>query len=191
MTTAMSGKIISAKRKVLGFTLLELLVVMTIAGILAAVGIVSYGTVQVKARDAKRKNDLESIARALEMYRNDFGRYPESVDGKISLVSGVGLEWGAAFVDDEIYMQQLPVDKRNGYVYQVDNTLPKGQWYRLFARLENTEDVAVATDQTNPGVPQRYVPIDGTPPLDGDSCKEGCNYYLGSTNATLPAMEAD
>lgn len=49
-----------------GFTLMELLVVVSIMGILIALGTVSYTTAQKKSRDAKRKGDLRGIQNALE-----------------------------------------------------------------------------------------------------------------------------
>ncbi len=49
-----------------GFTLVEILVAITIIAVLAAVGIVVFGGVQTKARDARRSQDLDAIANAIE-----------------------------------------------------------------------------------------------------------------------------
>lgn len=49
-----------------GFTLVELLVAITIIAVLAAVGIVVFGGVQAKARDSRRSQDLTALANALE-----------------------------------------------------------------------------------------------------------------------------
>ena len=49
-----------------GFTLVELLVAITIIAVLAAVGVVVFGGVQAKARDSRRSQDLTAIANALE-----------------------------------------------------------------------------------------------------------------------------
>jgi general secretion pathway protein G len=62
-----------------GFTFIEILVVVTIIGVLASIGIVSYQSVNEKSRDNKRKADIESIRSALEMYRADNGNYPVSL----------------------------------------------------------------------------------------------------------------
>lgn len=59
------------------FTLFELLVSISIIGILIAVASLSYGTAQKKARDARRIEDVNSIQKAMEMYysQNNY-QYP-------------------------------------------------------------------------------------------------------------------
>jgi len=57
------------------FTLLELLVVISIIGILIALGVTSYITAQRRTRDAKRKADLETVRQGLVLYRQDNGDY--------------------------------------------------------------------------------------------------------------------
>ena len=49
-----------------GFTIVELVVVMTIMGILLTLGIVGLGASQANARDTERKSDIEAIAKGLE-----------------------------------------------------------------------------------------------------------------------------
>lgn len=51
-----------------GFTLFELLVSISIIGILMAVASVSYSSAQKKARDARRMEDMTSIQKAAEVY---------------------------------------------------------------------------------------------------------------------------
>ena len=52
----------------LGFTLMELLVVISIIAILVTIGLSSFATAQKKGRDARRKGDLTSLSNALEQY---------------------------------------------------------------------------------------------------------------------------
>ncbi len=60
-----------------GFTLLELLVVISIIAILISVGMTSFATAQKKGRDAKRKGDIKSVQNALEQYYSVCGyQYP-------------------------------------------------------------------------------------------------------------------
>jgi general secretion pathway protein G len=66
-----------------GFTLVELTVVIAIIGILATLGLTNYQASMQRARDGKRKADLEQIRSALEMYRTDNQTYPVG-----TLVSG-------------------------------------------------------------------------------------------------------
>lgn len=49
-----------------GFTLVELLVVISIIAVLSVIGITIFSGVQKNARDARRKGDIESISKALE-----------------------------------------------------------------------------------------------------------------------------
>lgn len=54
-----------------GFTLVELLVVVSIIAVLSVMGIVVLGNVQKGARDARRKADIQAISKALEVNYND------------------------------------------------------------------------------------------------------------------------
>jgi prepilin-type N-terminal cleavage/methylation domain-containing protein len=56
------------KRTSPGFSLLELLVVISIMGIIIAMLAVSFGTAQVKARDSKRRSDIKALQNAFEQY---------------------------------------------------------------------------------------------------------------------------
>ncbi|MES2876418.1 MAG: prepilin-type N-terminal cleavage/methylation domain-containing protein [Patescibacteria group bacterium] len=51
-----------------GFTIVELLVVIVVIGILASITMVAFSNVQASARDAERKTELASIAKALQIY---------------------------------------------------------------------------------------------------------------------------
>ncbi len=121
-----------------GLTLIELLVVMAILGLLSTVAFSQYRTSQQKARDAKRKADLDNIARALEMYYNDNQSYPTaSLDGKI-----MGISWGSEFsktygTQTVIYMKELPKDPAANWHYCYESN---GSYYKLFAKLENNKD---------------------------------------------------
>ncbi len=59
-----------------GFTIVELLVVIVIIAILAAVSIVAYNGVQTRAENTKTLSGLGQLGKALQLYKNDNGRYP-------------------------------------------------------------------------------------------------------------------
>lgn len=63
------------KKKLFGFTLLELLVVISIVGILVAMGAVAFTTAQKRGRDSKRRGDIQAIQKAYEQYFADNGLY--------------------------------------------------------------------------------------------------------------------
>lgn len=73
-----------------GFTIVELLIVIVIIGILAAITIVAYNGIQNRARDTQRKSDLSQIAKALQLYKLDNGSYPNTSSGCASGSSGNG-----------------------------------------------------------------------------------------------------
>lgn len=64
-----------------GFSLAELLVVVTIISILATVVLGSVGQAASSARDAERLSDIRTIQQALELFHADNGRYPGVQDG--------------------------------------------------------------------------------------------------------------
>ncbi len=58
------------------FTLIELLIVVAIIGILAAIAVPNFLNAQVRAKLANSQSDMKALATALEMYRLDHNRYP-------------------------------------------------------------------------------------------------------------------
>lgn len=64
-----------------GFTIVELLIVVVVIAIVASITIIAYGGIQARARDATRIDKIKHIAKAIELYRIDNGRYPAIQDG--------------------------------------------------------------------------------------------------------------
>lgn len=60
-----------------GFTIVELLIVIVVIGILAAITVVAYNGIQNRARNTERQTDIQAIHKALEMYYIDHGNYPK------------------------------------------------------------------------------------------------------------------
>ncbi len=165
-----------SRSKSAGFTLIELLVVIVIIGILSGLGLGSFMSSQQKARDARRKGDLDNISKALELYYNDKGVYPVG-DGVIEgCASAAPCQWGDEWQDDNgtFYMVQLPSDPSGGYNYHY---VSAGADFQIYARLENLKDGSIPTD--GGGNPLGYTGTVCT--VEGSEC----NYGVSSTNSTL------
>jgi prepilin-type N-terminal cleavage/methylation domain-containing protein len=65
------------KQRNAGFTIVELLIVIVVIGILAAITIVAYNGVQARARNVDRQADVNAIVKALALYYVDNGNYPK------------------------------------------------------------------------------------------------------------------
>ena len=107
------------RRRQSGFTLLELLVVMTIIGILAAVAIPALRDSPQRAREAALREDLFTLRSTIDQYHGDKGYYPPDL---ATLVS-------------EGYLRQIPVDPM---------TKSRDTWAVDFEQLEPTAEGAAA-----------------------------------------------
>lgn len=68
------------KNKGQGFTIVELLIVIVVIGLLAALVIVQFSNVQARARDSERKSDIRAIqSKVAEFYALN-GRYPTALN---------------------------------------------------------------------------------------------------------------
>ena len=73
-------------KKVRGFTLLELLVVVVIIGLLAAFVAPKYFGQIGRSKAQIARAQIESFEKALDQYRIDTGRYPNTAEGLVALV---------------------------------------------------------------------------------------------------------
>jgi prepilin-type N-terminal cleavage/methylation domain-containing protein len=103
-----------------GFTLVELLIVIVILGILAAVVIARFGGATRETREASLKGNLKTIRSSLEAYKANSrsNSYPTVLDD---------LWDGTAFdVDSKTFLERIPIDPffRKKAVYQVTAAFP-------------------------------------------------------------------
>src|SRR3989344_9093184 len=76
-----------------GFTLIEILVAITILSILTGVGSVAYKNALTKGDDNRRKQDLVQVKGALELYFQGNGKYPPGVGTDYSFASDAAANW--------------------------------------------------------------------------------------------------
>ena len=104
-----------SQRRRHGFTIVELLVVIVIIGILAAITVVAYGNIQQRSRDAVRLQDARTIEKALVLYRAQTGTLfgPTSVDGswETSFEDGPG-DFMETLVSSST-LSKVPIDPQN------------------------------------------------------------------------------
>lgn len=120
-----------------GFSLIELLVVVTVIGILTSLGISSFKGAQAKARDSIRQTDLKNLATALEVYYQKNGSY---IDGTAGVDGDCSSADTAKFYSDIApYMvnNSVPKDPQTGNFYCYVSIGNIASSYRLFARLED------------------------------------------------------
>lgn len=136
-----------------GFTLVELLIVISIITFLVLMGISYFRSQIFKGHDAVRKADLKRLQISFEEYEKDNNCYPDAQ--LVSCEPGVGLK---------PYTNKIPCDpqSKESYFYETDGTVCS-RWYRLYTVLVNQSD----TDIISPGV--------------GPS--GAYNYYVSSPNA--------
>lgn len=144
------------KRSEQGFTLLELLVVMTIIGILASIAIPALRDSPQRAREAALREDLFTLRSTIDSYHGDKGYYPPDL---------------ATLVSDG-YMRQIPVDPM---------TKSRDTWVVEMEQLEAGDESTSATpggtsatappEPTTPGIIDVHSGSDAKA-LDGSVYKE-------------------
>lgn len=65
-------------RRYQGFTIVELLIVIVVIAILAAISVVVYNGISARANDARRASDIKTVVRLIEAYNAENGNYPST-----------------------------------------------------------------------------------------------------------------
>ena len=173
------------KKTTAGFTLMELLIAITIMLIISGVSLSAFWQSQKKSRDSQRKSELAQIARALELFNEDFAEYPDSspnglIMGCQSVVGGmtIGCNWESEFKAyprdvEVIYMKELPADPGNSYGYYYEKS---GDEFYLYSVLENDQDATYNT-----------VGWDASGSGPANECGESfCRYKLSNAGVIYP-----
>lgn len=92
-----------------GFTIVELLIVIVVIAILAAITIVAYNGVQQRARNSSRVSAVETIQKALELYKTATGSYPvtSAFGGASTMCTGIASGYGYSFATDGSWLKPL------------------------------------------------------------------------------------
>lgn len=134
-----------------GFTLVELLIVVAIIAILAAIAVPNFLESQTRAKVARVKNDIRTVVTGLEAYRVDHNRYPPCGNEANFFDGAVGLKFittPVAFVNDAA-ITDLYVGKKSAD--QLDRELP------FFSYGSRTHDDDWASFPDIPGQPMWFI----------------------------------
>lgn len=157
-----------------GFTIVELLIVIVVIGILAAITIVAYNGIQKRAQDSRRANDIASLQKALELYKVQNGSYPPHIASSTATVpSGFAGSYGSvapysySVVTDGTWMKNLvdskiissaPVDplNNNSNFYMYWTSGPSGiagctEYYTLVVESPGAGSMKGSHDTCCPG----------------------------------------
>src|SRR5919107_6104787 len=89
-----------------GFSLIELLLVLVILAILAAVVVPKFTGRSDQAREAAAKTDVSQMETAIDMFEQDAGRFPNSTEGLTALTrqpqSGDLKAWRGPYLKREV-----------------------------------------------------------------------------------------
>src|ERR1041385_4236999 len=121
--------------KTAGFTLLELMIVISIIIILAAITLPQYQKTIMHTREAVLKDDLRKMRSLIDQFAADKGRLPQSLDELVS----------------EGYMREVPIDPFTG---QKDWALTTGEDPNSSEGAQGVTDVhSASADTSTEGTP--------------------------------------
>ena len=119
-----------------GYTLLELMIVVAIAGILLTLAIPSFQTSAIKAKEAALKQNLFTMRSVLDQFYADQGKYPATLETLV----------------EEGYLRAIPKDPF---------TKSATTWEEIFEELDEEDDSEPGIYDLHSGSDQ--MALDGTP----------------------------
>jgi type IV pilus assembly protein PilA len=136
-----------------GFTLVELLVVMLILGLLAAIAIPAFFNQRNKAKDADAKSSVRTAETAMETYATDNnGAYTGATTAKLAAIEPTLNNAGANLT--------VPAVATDSYTVQVKSNAPSGNLFQVSRTNTGTTSLRCGTGA---GVPPTSPGQDGCP----------------------------
>lgn len=136
-----------------GFTLVELLVVISIIGLLSTLAVVALNQARVRARDVKRLSDIKQVQTALELYYADAGAYPVEAsaitlgDDTHDVLTEDGFENDTAATGTNVLMK-VPKNAASPVTTGYDYVSADGSTYTITFELESANGDYAAGNHT-------------------------------------------
>ncbi len=159
-------------RRLAGFSLVELSVVLLIISLLSALALPGYRKIQLSARSAAVENDIRVFAGAFQNYAHDRGDWPADGAAPGEIPEGM-----ANYLARTTWQQPTPI---GGAYSWAPNTLQQGERYRAALMIEAVEGKPVSADLN------QLVEIDRR--LDDGNLDTG-NFRLGFRNQPVFVIE--
>ncbi len=168
-------------KKLLGFTLIEMLVVVSLVGTFSTVALVSINDVRMMVRDVQRQKELESLATALELYYLDHQAYPQDGSDTDCVTSagtvsrcppyaGLAATIPSTHIPSVGWNSGIPLHilVTNGYIHKlpVDPLNRDGYWYAYRTSSDNRGYVILALKETGGGILKIGGPMGGVAQRD-------------------------
>jgi type II secretion system protein G len=183
------------KRKISAFTLIELLIVVAIIAILAAIAVPNFIEAQVRAKVSRCRADQRSLATALEAYRVDSNAYPPDPQGLSDEHRGplywtdisvlVPLTTPIAYIttipEDVFHATQL--DTSNGII----TVLPEG-WYFTYTNWDQ-QDYANTFASETATLAAQGMSYDGSSLTSEGVRVTWCLYSEGPSMGTIASLD--
>lgn len=120
---------------------MELLIVIVVIAVLATIAIVAFRGVQERARDSQRKSEMAAVAKALELYYIDNGRFPAGSGSTVinsAWSTTADGSWANLLTALQPYMKTLPQDPISTPGSSVISSSSTGTNYAYFANTSGT-----------------------------------------------------
>lgn len=143
------------------FTLIELLVVIAIIATIIGLSLPNFLGARARARDARRKGEMNQLKTALQIYYGDYGQYPSAQNGGVGFLNYVsgcgtngtsmcpsgscGVDFSAGGVNgcNTTYMTKFPGELGTSMFYYSNNTD-----FCVTDTLENASDSDIANSHS-------------------------------------------
>ncbi|MDP2090993.1 MAG: LamG-like jellyroll fold domain-containing protein [Candidatus Gracilibacteria bacterium] len=140
------------KKNYYAFTLVELIVVISILAILGTIAFITLGGYSRDARDNIRISDISIMKTSLELYQLDSGKYPIPTDG-IDITYSGSTVWNQGSFGETVHanlskLNKIPLDPSTNKEYTYSITMNKNE-YEVSGILEGDE-ISMNSEKPHP-----------------------------------------